>query len=271
MIRPRLCALALLLAGCSSTVSGHPRVSAPVTTSSSGASTTPNLPTRSAKTPTANGCVPGADYCDTFDDPGSGWPEANPSHYYARYDTYNGGAYRLGERTDAAISEDAPFDVTDVAKDYSVQIDVDASVGQGFGGTNELGIACWEHPIEGGNGVTSAFLLELSESKATIGLWDATDGSYREITSAAADGALSTTGWNHLTGQCIRGTSNGAAQAQLSLSVDGTEVVSANYDRGVSTYAWDVGKSVGLLAIGAGSDVFYDNFAVTGKCAGDSC
>jgi hypothetical protein len=32
-----------------------------------------------------------------------------------------------------------------------------------------------------------------------------------------------------------------------------------------------VGERVGLLAVGAGSDVFYDNFAVTGKCAGDFC
>jgi hypothetical protein len=264
-------AFVLALAGCASTVSGHPTASSRPD-SSSAHSPTPDFPSSSATSSgPATDCVAGADYCDTFDDPGSGWPEANPSHYFAKYDSFNGGSYRMGERTDAAISEDAPLDVTDVANDYSVQVDVDATPGPDFSATNEIGIVCWEHPIEGGNGSTSAFLLELSESKATIGLWDGTDGSYHEVTSAAADGALSTPGSTHLTALCLQGTTNGSAQAQLSLSVDGTEVVSANYDKSVSTYEWDVGPRVGLLAIGAGSDVFYDNFAVTGKCAGELC
>jgi hypothetical protein len=266
-------ALALTVAGCSSTISGHPSHGTPVTptTSSAGTSRIPDFPSSSASTGAATGCVAAADYCDTFDDPSSGWPDENPSHYFAKYDSYNGGTYQLGERTNAAISEDAPFNVAEAANDYSVQVDVDASLGQGFGPTNEIGIVCWEHPIQGGGGTTSAFLLELSESKATIGLWDGTDGSYHEITSAAADGALSTTGWTHLTGLCLMGTSAGSAQAQLSLTVNGTTVVSANYAKSVSTYDWDVGDRVGLLAIGEGSDVFYDNFAVTGKCASTTC
>ena len=272
MIRTCVCVLALVLAGCSSTVSGHPAHSTPVAphTTPSRPSTTADFPSSSSAT-NATDCVAGADYCDTFDDASSGWPVANPSHYFANYDPFGGGTYRMGERTDAAISEDAPFDITDAAKDYSVQVDVDATLGPGFGATNEIGIVCWEHPIEGGSGTTSAFLLELSESKATIGLWDGTDGSYHEITSASASARLSTTGSTHLTGLCLQGTANGSAQAQLSLSVNGTEVVSANYAKSVSAYAWAVGHRVGLLAIGAGSDVFYDNFAVTGKCAGDFC
>lgn len=274
MIRTSLCALALVLTGCSSTISGRPGNTPPVAPRTSGVpSTTADFPSSSAASSgTPTDCVAGADYCDTFDDATSGWPEANPSHYFAKYDPYNGGSYRMGERTDAAISEDAPLDVTDVANDYSVQVDVDATPGQDFSSTDEIGIVCWEHPIEGGGGTTSAFLLELSESKATIGLWDGTDGSYHEITSASATGALSTTGSTHLTGLCLQGTANGSAQAaQLSLSVNGTEVVSANYAKSVSAYDWAVGPSVGLLAIGAGSDVFYDNFAVTGKCAGNLC
>ena len=275
MIKTCLCALALVLAGCATTLSGHPSHSPSVVppTSTGGSSSTGDFPSgTSASSGTApTDCVPGADYCDTFGDPSSGWPVDNPSHYYADYDNFNGGSYRMGERTNAAISEDAPFDVTDVAKDYSVQLDVDAVLGQGFGGSNEIGFVCWEHPIEGGGGTTSAFLLEISESTATVGLWDAADGKYHEITSAAATGALNPTATNHLTGLCLQDASNGTPQAQLSLSVNGTSVVSANYAKSVSTYDWDVGEQVGLLAIGEGSDVFYDNFAITGKCAGDSC
>lgn len=152
-----------------------------------------------------------------------------------------------------------------------MQLDVDTEPGQDFGATNELGFVCWEHPLESGGGVTSAFLLQLSESKATIGLWDGTDGSYHEISSAVAPDALSATGWTHLTGRCLLGTNAGTAQAQLSLSVNGTEVVSANYDKDVSAYDWDVGNRAGLLAIGEGSNVYYDDFAITGECTGASC
>jgi hypothetical protein len=274
MIKTCLCALALLLAGCATTVSGHPshRSPAPPRTTGGAVGSTPDFPGTSATSTAApTECVNGADFCDTFADSSSGWPAVNPSHYYADYDSFDGGTYRMGERTNAAISQDAPYDITGAANDYSVQVDVDALPGQGFGPTNELGFVCWEHPVAGRAGVTSAFLLELSESKATIGLWDATDGSYHEITSAVATGALSTTGWTHLTGLCLQGTSAGSAQAQLSLSVAGTPVVSANYDKDVSTYEWGVGEKVGLLAIGEGSDVYYDNFAITGKCAGVSC
>jgi hypothetical protein len=266
-------ALALTIAGCSSTISGHPSQGTPVTplTSSAGTNTTPDFPTSSTISGAAPGCVAAADYCDTFDNPGSGWPAENPSHYFARYDSYNGGSYQMGERTDAALSEDAPYNVTDAAKDHSVQVDVDAAIGQNFGATNEIGIVCWEHPIEGGGGTTSAFLLELSETEATIGLWDGTDGSYHEITSAAAPNALSPTGWTHLTGLCLLGTPAGSTQAQLSLTVNAALLVSATYAKSVRTYDWDVGDRVGLLAIGEGSDVFYDNFAVTGRCAGVGC
>jgi hypothetical protein len=227
------------------------------------------LPSSGSSAPA--GCVRGAAYCDTFDDPASGWQEANPSHFYAKYDRFDGGSYAMGERTNAAISEDAPYDITEAAADYSVQVDVDALPGQTFSAQDELGFACWEHPIEAGGGRTSAFLLELSERKATIGLWDGTDGSYHEITSAVAPDALSGSGWTHLTGLCLLGTSTGVPEAQLSLSVNGTEVVTANYDKTAADYDWDVGNSVGLLAIGAGSNVYYDNFAVTGRCTGTSC
>lgn len=265
-------ALALIVAGCSSTISGHPSVSTPRSpvTSSSQATSTPDFPSSTSSTGSATGCVAAADYCDTFDNSSSGWPDEDPSHYFAKYDSYNGGTYQMGERTNAAISEDAPFDITDAASDYSVQVDVDAALGQSFTSANAIGIACWEHRIADG-GTTSAFLLELDESTATIGLWDGTDGSYHEITSAPADGALSPTGWTHLTALCLRGTAGGAPQAQLSLTVNGAALVSANYAKSVSNYDWDVGDRVGLLAIGEGSDVFYDNFAITGRCAAISC
>jgi hypothetical protein len=295
MIRTALCVCALVLAACTSTISGRPSLRTPVPAPASGdtvgsgsavsgtASSTTDLQTRGAEQPSGSagqpsgsagqpgGCVPGADYCDTFVDPHSGWPQESPSHFYARYDSYNGGSYAMGERTNAAISEDAPYDITRAAADYSVQLDVDAAPGQGFGAADELGFACWEHAIPGGDGITSAFLLELSESQATVGLWDGTDGSYHEITSAAAPGALSPTGWTHLTARCLLGSAGGSTQARLSLAVNGSEVVSTVYDKSVNTYDWDVGNRVGLLAVGPSSNVYYDNFAITGKCTSAVC
>jgi hypothetical protein len=223
-------------------------------------------------TPVGTGCGIDADYCDTFSDPNSGWPRANPSHFYADYDPYLGGSYRMGERTDAAISEDAPYDITDAANDYSVRVDVDATPGDGFGGNNQLGITCWEHEIEeGGDGTTSAFLLQLSGTAAMIGLWDGADGSYQLLKSVPARTVLDTSATNHLTAQCIQGTASGSTHAQLSLAVNGAEVISISYAKSIANYDWSVGARVGLLAVGEGSDVFYDNFAITGACAGDFC
>jgi hypothetical protein len=265
--------VAVLLAGCSGSGTGADKTSpAHSTAPPSSVVSTPqsSTPEETSSSAAGDGCVTDADYCDTFDDPSSGWPETNPAHYYAHYDTYLGGTYRMGERTDAAISQDAPYDVTDAANDYSVQVDVDATPGDGFGGNNRIGIVCWEHKIEGGDGTTSAFLLQLTETEAIIGLWDGADGSYHELKSVPAR-ALDTSETNHLTAQCLQGTKDGQAQAQLSLTANGTEVASLAYAKSLANYDWSVGESVGLLVIGAGSDVFYDNFAVTGKCAGDFC
>jgi hypothetical protein len=71
--------------------------------------------------------------------------------------------------------------------------------------------------------------------------------------------------------QCVQGSTGGGAEAQLSLSVNGTPVVHTTLAKSVRTFAWDVGDQVGLLASGAGSDVFYDNFTATSKCSGDLC
>lgn len=260
--------IAVVLAGCSGSAA-DPSSSGPPSKPVTRVVSTPA--SSAAGSPAAGGCAVDADYCDAFDDKSSGWPQTNPSHYYANYDSFQGGTYRMGERTDAAISQDAPYDVTDAANDYSVQVDVDATPGDGFGGNNRVGIVCWEREIEGGGGTTSAFLLQLSETEAIIGLWDGTDGSYQQLKSVPAVSALNPSATNHLTAQCLQGTENGSAQAQLSLSVNGAEVVSVNYAKSSANYDWNVGKHVGLLVVGAGSDVFYDNFAVTGKCAGDFC
>src|SRR5438128_2391913 len=75
------------------------------------------------------------------------------------------------------------------------------------------------------------------------------------LKSVPARGALDTSATNHLTAQCIQGTSSGSAQAQLSLSVNGSEVVSINYAKSISNYDWSVGARVGLLVVGEGSDV----------------
>jgi hypothetical protein len=261
--------LAIALTGCSSSGGGNnppTRSSVPGTT----AATTPGSSTPSSP-PAAAGCAAAVAYCDTFDDKESGWPQVNQAHYYANYDSYQGGTYRVGERTNAAISQDAPYDISKAASDYSVQVDVDATPGQQFAASNRLGIVCWEHAIPGGGGATSAFLLQVSESRAYIGLWDSVDGSYHELKSAPATDALNPSGTNHLTAQCLQGSDNGSATAQMSLSVNGAKTISVDYAKSAKTYEWAPGASVGVLAIGEGSDIFYDNFAVTGKCSGDFC
>ena len=74
-------ALGLIVAGCSSTISGHPSVSTPRSpvTSSSQATSTPDFPSSTSSTGSATGCVAAADYCDTFDNSSSGWPSLTSS------------------------------------------------------------------------------------------------------------------------------------------------------------------------------------------------
>lgn len=266
---------AVVLAGCSgSSSSGHPP--APATSSALTSASQPVVPPSSSPavsdTPTQppvadpTACSPKAAFCDTFSDTGSGWPVDNAEHFYAGYDDYLGGTYRLGERTNAAISQVAPVEITEIAHDYSVQLDVDATLGSQMPAGDIIGFTCWEHEIEGGNGATSAFLIEVNQTEAKIGLWDDVTGDYHEIASKPAHGVLDPSGTNHLTAVCIQGNGRSGVEAVLGLKVNRKVLVTAKYAKTAKTYDWSVGKQVGLLAAGEGADVFYDNFAIRSQC-----
>lgn len=269
-------ATAVVVAGCSggtssdhltSDVTGSPHAVTHLRTNSSSAPATASVPATASSRATGTGsCAKGADFCDTFSDDSSGWPVTNAEHYFAAYDSYLGGTYRLGERTNSTISEDAPFDIHDVANDSSVQVDVDATLAQQMPADDLIGITCWEHEIADGGGAVSAFVLEASQGEAKIGLWDDINGDYHEIASSKVGAALDPSGTNHLTAVCVQGVGRSGVQAELALKANGKTLVTATYPKTDRTYDWNVGSSVGVLAAGEGSDVFYDNFAVTSRC-----
>ena len=57
----------------------------------------------------------------------------------------------------------------------------------------------------------------------------------------------------------------GGTEADLTLTVNGAAVLHEQYANSVKNYPWTPGSRAGLLVAGEKSDVFYDNFAVTGK------
>jgi hypothetical protein len=281
-----LVGIAVVGAACSSTTSGHPVNSgSPAASSVTPSASSPDFPSASASVsastgsspaastgPTSSGtCVSGAKYCDQFAAKGSGWTTENQTNYFSQYDPYLGGTYRLGTRTDATATEDAPVNITSIASDYSVQVDVDTILGPTTTAANSAGIVCWEHPSKDGQS-TAAFLLRISGTEANIGFWGDANGTYHQIAHADATGLLKAApAATHLTAQCIQGSTGSASEAELSLAVDGTVVVSGKYASSTNNFSWSVGPKVGVLVSGKGGDMFYDNFGITSKCAGSFC
>ena len=223
------------------------------------------MPTRS----TQSGCPTKAKYCDQFADANSGWQVTNESHFFAQYDTYGGGTYRLGERRQATVTEDAPTNITRVSRDYSVLIDVDATPYRTMPFSASAGIDCWEHQT---GGHTSAFLFFVNPTTVEIGLWDETTGAYHKIASKSAAGLVKTEFTaNHLTVACLQASRGGGVIAELGIEINGKVALVAQYAKSTKNYAWDVAPNVGLIASGKGADVFYDNFAITSLCKGDYC
>ena len=229
-------------------------VTSPVTSS---VVSTVTSPVTSSSAANGLGCPTDATICDTFANTTSGWPTENETNYFAGYDPYAGGTYRLGERTNATISEDAPFNVS--TNDYSVRVDVDAIRHAGMPGADNEGIVCWEHPAKSGGG-TAAFLFFVNAARVEIGLWDGEDGSYHTIAEKQM-AVLHTDGHtpDHIAAECVQ-TDGGAG---LAIAVNGRLVLSKEYANGTTTYEWEPSNKVGLLASGQDSDVFYDNFAIS--------
>jgi hypothetical protein len=163
----------------------------------------------------------------------------------------------------------APYDITQAARDYSVEVDVDAIVGHHSPRDAIYGVSCWNH--EARNSSTSAFVFYFTRTGAQIGLWDDATGTSHVLRKTTWSGVVdSAPARNHVRVICLQRTQHGAPVAELGMSVNG-HVLTKIYRRGGSSHPWRVGDRVGLLVGLTGADVFYDNFVVAGDCKGSSC
>ena len=265
----------VLVAGCASTTAGTGSIDTP-TAPSSAAGTTPAAPSASAPTSTtpssaapsasssaAPGCAAG-DYCDDFSSASTGWPVENTAHYYANYADYLGGSYRMGERTDNAKTELAPIDTTTISKNYGVQVDVDAVLGQAAPAGAFIGIVCWDHTTS--SDTEAGFLFFVTAASVDVTLLPDTGSKPRTLARNQSGNFVKPyPETNHLTATCVQRTTSAGVEADLSLVVNGAAVLQEQYAKSVKNYPWSPGSRAGLLVAGPKSDVFYDNFSLTGK------
>ena len=213
-----------------------------------------------SESPTASDC-PG--FCDSFADPASGWKEENTAGYVTSYDGFEGGMFRIATRENASHAATAPTTVSSISDDYAITVDVDTRTAAGMSDLGAYGITCWNHPTQDEAG-DSAFLLYVDAKTAILGLWDEISADYVPIAEQPLTDELKPGESNHLTATCERGEGSGSPEARLALSVNGTEVVTGTYPDSAE-HPWDVGDGVGLVTAGAGADVLYDDFEVTGS------
>lgn len=270
-----LAAALLAVAACSSSSPGQGHVTtthhAPKPTTSTHSPTNfPSTTASSSSSAAGSGSCPSkAQYCAQFAGSADGWPVTNQTDYFAEYESYDGGTYRLGQRSAATAVEQAPVDITKISHDYSVEIDVDAIPYHTMPLTTSAGIDCWAHKS---NGHTSAFLFFVDPSTVEIGMWDEDTGAYHKIASKSDAGLVKTDGSpNHFTAACVQAEHSGGVSAELGIKINGKVALVTHYDKSDKTYPWSVGPSVGVIASGQGADVFYDNFAVTSLCHGEFC
>jgi hypothetical protein len=243
-----------LTAACGGGDDGGEPESAGASSASSGPSESP-----SQTASPSPGEQPAEPFTDSFDDTDSGWRTTDTEGYFARYD---GGAFRVGTRTNASYAAPAPVVVSDLAPDHAIRVDVDTTEDEGMSDLGAYGITCWNRPTEDG-AAEAGFLLYVDHESAYIGLWGAFSGNYEEIAKEDLGGALEPGEPNHLRATCRPGTSeDGTTRAELALQVNGDEVVSASYAQGGGSADWEVGDGVGLVAAGAGADVLFDNVRV---------
>jgi hypothetical protein len=270
----------LVLTGCASAITGEgsgsgqavpttPPPSSETTTappSSSATTTAPSTPAGSSSVSTG-GCA--GDYCDDFSSASTGWDVGNEKYFFSRYDPYLGGTMRLGERHDSVLTEPAPYDITKAAADYSVQVDVEAILGPKTASNAIYGISCWNHKSKRGD--TAAFVFYFTKRREQIVLWDDTDGTEHVLKSKAwHDVVRSAPQRNDVRVLCLQRNNANGSVAELGISVNG-HVLTDLYAKSIKNHPWAVGDRVALLVGLTGSDVFYDNFVITGECKGSTC
>lgn len=268
-----LLAGAVLLSGCASLTGGKGSVIATGSRTPTGSAPATSLPPTSIAPPSTSvpsssaapqSCGRGIDYCDDFASAASGWPVENKTDYYAHYDPYGGGTYRMGERTGKAKTELAPVDTTTISKDYGVQVEVNAVLGKNAPSTSYLGLVCWDH--DSAKHTEAGFLFFVTAASVDVTLLPDTGSQPRTLdVNQSGNFVKPFPATNHLSATCEQRRSAGRLDADLVLSVNGSRVLHVQYAKSVKNYAWSPGPHVGLLVGGPKSDVYYDNFSVAGR------
>jgi hypothetical protein len=264
----------LVLAGCATSVngtgsgSGVPAPSSPAEPPPSASSSSPSEPpSSSTSTPSNAGCS--ADFCDDFSSKSSGWDTGNRRHFFSRYAPYMGGTFQMGERHDSILTVPAPYDITKAAHDYSVQLDFQMYVADDSAADSIYGVSCWNHKTSSGD--SAAFLFYITKTGVQIALWDNVDGTEHILKKKSwSDVLLPSPQANTVRVLCLQRTNHGGPVAALGISVNGNELTDL-YAKSTKNYDWATGNGVALLVGLTGSNVFYDNFQITGDCKGSDC
>ncbi len=200
---------------------------------------------------------PATAQCFDFTEDSEGWPEVNDDRHFAGRDTYLDGTYRIGARESGSWSLTAPVAASDLADDYGVQVDADATLGQGFPEEAAWGATCWTRPV--GQDRIAGFAVYVQPERITLGLYDETTGAFKPLKQRDAEGLAKAGEKSHLTLRCRQDTSSGSAVARIDAALNGAPMLSLEYANSVKTHAWQPADGIGLLAAGKGADVFYDH------------
>lgn len=204
-------------------------------------------------------CARGADYCDTFDDPGSGWPSTSTSTYHAFYT--KGGTYRVGEATDSVTSVTSPRDIG-FTHSYSVRVDVDVTP-ERLPASGSFGVECYRRTIPNSGGKHSGIELRVWSGHVDAVLLDESTGDVHPLAHRALPRTLPPGHTAHLTFDCAR---DQAGDAELTVWLHARPVLQVTYADSRAHWDWAWTNAIALQTAGRGTDVLFDNFALTSLC-----
>ena len=204
---------------------------------------------------------PGTARCYDFTEDSQGWPDVSDDQHFAGRDPYLGGSYRIVARQPGSWVLAAPLRTSDLAPDYGVQIDTDATLGQEFSPDAAWGAACWTRDL--GEGRIAGFAAHVQPGVLTVGLYDENDGTFQPLGSHKSTDISAPGKKSHLMLRCRQVSSALGPAARIDAQVDGATSVSVRYLRSVKNYPWSPAEGLGLLVAGQGADAFYDNVVVS--------